>query len=305
VASHLDDRVVHRLIRPTAFIVATLAFGGAWAHAVNAGGTLDVADIVERFLFGLLIVGALLYAGGVAALWGNTAVGRGLPAGHVLMFATGWTALAISLSSPVDAVSDASFAAHMLQHEVMMVIAAPLIVLGRPFEAWAWAIRSCCGRTGLRWMRWRAPRGILGALGGSLVAWILHAIALWGWHIPIFFRAALQHPGLHIVQHACFFGTALLYWSSVFGARARAPGASSIASLFTTMLHTSALGALLTFAPVALYSSVDDRRFGLSALEDQQLGGLIMWVPGGLSYLVAGLAIVARWMSRTRTPVWP
>ena len=94
-----------------------------------------------------------------------------------------------------------------------------------------------------------------------------------------------------------FFFSAIAYWWSVFGGRARQPRGSSIASLFTTMLHTSALGALLTFSQSPWYVADGARLFGLSALEDQQLVGLVMWVPGALPYLIAGLVIVTRWMS--------
>jgi putative membrane protein len=131
----------------------------------------------------------------------------------------------------------------------------------------------------------------------SSVAWVVHALALWLWHLPVLFQAALHYPLLHILQHTCFFASAIAYWWSVYGGRMRQPGGSSIASLFTTMLHTSALGAVLTFSQSAWYGADGVRLFGLSPLEDQQLGGLIMWVPGGLPYLIAGLVIVARWMS--------
>jgi cytochrome c oxidase assembly factor CtaG len=130
----------------------------------------------------------------------------------------------------------------------------------------------------------------------ALGAWLLHALALWLWHLPPLFQAALHHPLLHILQHVCFFGSALGYWWSVLG-RAHRPKGSAMASLFTTMLHTSVLGALLTFAPSPWYASAGMRAFGLSALEDQQLGGLIMWVPGGLAYLIAGLGLLARWLA--------
>jgi cytochrome c oxidase assembly factor CtaG len=98
----------------------------------------------------------------------------------------------------------------------------------------------------------------------ALGAWLLHALALWLWHLPPLFQAALHHPLLHILQHVCFFGSALGYWWSVLG-RAHRPKGSAMASLFTTMLHTSVLGALLTFAPSPWYAAPGMRAFGLSA----------------------------------------
>jgi putative membrane protein len=104
-----------------------------------------------------------------------------------------------------------------------------------------------------------------------------------------------------VLQHVCFFASALAFWWAMFGAAARVPGAVSIACLFVTMLHTSALGALLTLAPSPWYvHSARTGVFGLGAIEDQQLGGLIMWVPGGIAYLVASLLIVGSWLSPPR-----
>jgi cytochrome c oxidase assembly factor CtaG len=133
-------------------------------------------------------------------------------------------------------------------------------------------------------------------------AWTLHAVALWAWHVPVLFEAALADDAVHVAQHACFFASALFFWWSVFARGARRAGAS-VASVFTTMMHTSALGALLTFAPTPWYAHyAETSAFGLSALEDQQLGGLVMWVPGAFAYLVAGLAIVAASLNQRRAP---
>jgi putative membrane protein len=250
-----------------------------------------------------IVLGALLYAKGIVALWRKAGVGRGIRRGQAVNFALGWGALAGSLLSPIDAWAERSFAVHMIQHELLMVVAAPLIVLGRPLEAWTWALsvpaqRFCSAAAKTTVLR---TIGYVATL--SLGAWVLHALALWLWHLPMLFRAALLHPVVHILQHGCFFGSALAYWWTVAAGRARHPMGTSIASLFTTMLHTSALGALLTFAPSPWYGTDGPRAFGLSALEDQQLGGLIMWVPGSMPYLIIGLIIVGRWLAPPQIPV--
>ena len=103
---------------------------------------------------------------------------------------------------------------------------------------------------------------------------------------------------LHVLQHACFFVSAFAFWWAVFGRRA--PDATWVACLFTTMLHTSALAVLLTFAPVPWYAHDAAIPLGLTALEDQQLGGLVMWVPGAFAYVVAKLAIIAGWLRQPR-----
>jgi cytochrome c oxidase assembly factor CtaG len=144
-------------------------------------------------------------------------------------------------------------------------------------------------------------RGAWGVITEPLPAWSIQAIVLWAWHAPILFDAALESEAVHIAQHASFLGSALLLWWSVFGRGSRRPDGASLASLFTTMIHTGALGALLTFAPHPWYAHYGGG-FGLSALEDQQLGGLVMWVPGGVAYLAAALAIVGSWLARDTAP---
>jgi putative membrane protein len=250
----------------------------------------------EPWVVALLAASALLYGIGLARLWRRAGRGRGIARGRALRFAAGWATLAAALVSPVDALGGALFSAHMVQHELLMVVAAPLLVTARPLEAWAWALAP-------RWRRLAGnlfhTRGWLAAwrvLVDPLGAWLIHAVALWAWHIPPLFGAALESEAVHALQHASFLAAALCFWWSVLALPARS--GAGLASVFTTMLHTGALGALLTFAPAPWYAHyADTAAYGLSALADQQLGGLVMWVPGGLAYLAAGLAIAARWLA--------
>jgi len=245
----------------------------------------------------LLAASAGLYIAGVRRLWRRAGARRGVRGAHVLAFCLGWLVLAGALFSPIDALADRSFAVHMAQHELLMLVAAPLFVLARPLEAWTWALapgmrRSAASVAHARWAR-RAWRPIASHPG----AWSLHASALWIWHVPALFVAAVADPALHVLQHACFLGSALLFWWSVL--RHRSAGA--LFSVFTTMLHTGALGALLSLATHPWYlAPAQPTLLGLSALEDQQLGGLVMWVPGSLAYLLAGLVLVAGWLSPMR-----
>jgi putative membrane protein len=138
-------------------------------------------------------------------------------------------------------------------------------------------------------------------LTDPLAAWSLHALALWAWHIPAWFESALRSTPYHALQHASFLVSALLFWWAVLGADPRGRGSGfAMFYLFSTMMHTSALGALLTLAPTPWYPSyaASTGALGIDPVQDQQLGGLIMWVPGALAYLLAGLAIVARLLSR-------
>jgi cytochrome c oxidase assembly factor CtaG len=276
--------------------VAALAAWPLASHAHALATTEGGDGAFDAFLAGLLGVACLLYARGVARLWRKAGVGRGVRVGDVVRFALGMITLVIALLSPLDALAPRSFAAHMVEHELLMVVAAPLFVLSRPLEAWAWALTRRTRRAVASLTHAARVRRLALALAAPVAATCAHALALWIWHVPALFVAALESAGLHVLQHACFFASALAFWWAMFGGASRVPTPVSLACLFATMLHTSALGALLTFAPAALYTYANPGVFGLSPLEDQQLGGLVMWVPGGLAYVVVGLMIVASWL---------
>ena len=215
------------------------------------------------------------------------------------LFMLGWTALAAALMSPIDALGNALFSVHMVQHELLMIVAAPLLVLGRPFGVWLWALplawRQALGKA-LRHSTLRVPWRFLSL---PLTAWLVHALALWLWHVPAWFDAALADNATHTLQHLSFLLPALFFWWALLDEQAQAAGnGAAMLYLFTTMIHTGALGALMTFAATPWYAGYHQRSllFGLSPLEDQQLGGLIMWIPGGIVYLIAGLVLGARWI---------
>jgi putative membrane protein len=287
--------------------VALLAIALAAAPAALAH---DVAPVPTRVLWqwslepwvlALMAVSAGLYVLGLRRLWQNAGRGRGISATQAACFAVGWLALLVALVSPLDALGSRLFSAHMLQHELLMLVAAPLLVLGRPLAAWTWAFSPSQRQTIGRWTRLRWWSAAWALLTDPLAAWALHALALWLWHIPALFEAALHSNALHVLQHASFLITALLFWWAVLGADARSRTSGfALAYLFTTMLHTGALGALLTLAPTPWYPTyaAATGALGLNPLQDQQLGGLLMWIPGGLAYLVAGLAVVARLLAR-------
>jgi putative membrane protein len=288
-------------------VLFLLPAGSASAHVLSA-------DDTSRSVFGwtfepwvvlLMLAALLLYGTGYVRLNKRSRRGRRDRFAQFAAFLCGWLALVAALNSPLDALSAALFSAHMVQHELLMIVAAPLLVIGRPLGVWMWAFpastRDQLGCVILsRWVRapWRW-------LTKPTVAWVLHAAALWGWHAPIFFQAALEHSGVHTLQHASFLVTALLFWWTVFGdAARRGEGAHAMLSLFTTMVHTGALGALLTLAPGLWYPDYieSSSALGFDPLHDQQLGGLVMWVPGGLAYLIGGLIVSAHWLIKRPTP---
>lgn len=274
----------------------------AWAH--------DVARIVEAQVAPALgwsfdpwtgvplVASALLYALGVARLWRRAGRGRGIGYAQLAMFVAGWVALALALLSPIETWGSYSFSAHMIQHELLMAVGAPLMVLSRPLAAWTWAL-SADGRRGAgRGVRQPAFAALWRFLTAPLPAWCLHAVALWAWHAPAMFNAALVNDAAHTLQHTCFLVTALFYWWTVLGRDARIAPGVPILSLLTTMIHTGLLSALITFAPAVWYPAYLTRAplLGLDPLVDQQLGGLIMWVPAGAAYMLAALALALRWL---------
>ena len=186
---------------------------------------LSPPDHAHRVLTAALLACALLYVRGLNALWRAAAPGRGISRRAAGCFAGGWLATAVALLSPLDALAERLFWVHMVQHELLMLVAAPLLVLGRPLAVWSWALPPGWIRAIARPTRAPAVRHGWRALTASPSAWALHAAALWLWHVPALFNAALANEAWHVVQHASFFATALLFWWACLG-DTRSRGAS-------------------------------------------------------------------------------
>jgi putative membrane protein len=278
--------------------LASLALtSAAYSHVATARGAPDLAELLE--VTGFLALAAGLYARGMTRVWARRARGRRGSILRALAFGAGLAVLAIALLSPLDAWGAELFAFHMIQHELLMLAAAPLLVLGRPLPLFLWAFsESWRGAIG-RMVQTHTVRVIWGTLLSAGTAWMLHALALWIWHVPRFFDAVLLSRGVHDLQHLTFLGTALVFWAALFDERRRDHQGAAILYLFTTTVHTSVLGALITFAGQPWYSAYlqTSTHWGLSPLEDQQLGGLIMWVPGSLIYVGSALVLLARWIT--------
>jgi cytochrome c oxidase assembly factor CtaG len=249
-----------------------------------------------------LALSALWYARGLLSLWRASAPGRGVRAWEAVCFAAGWLVLAVALVSPLHPLGEVLFSAHMVQHELMMVVAAPLLVLGRPLVPCVWALPPRWRRAVGEVARVSAFRTAWSGLTRPSTTWLLHAAAIWIWHAPALYDATLHNALVHTMQHVSFLATALLFWWSLLRGTRLGYGAS-VAYLFATMLHTSALGVVLAFASSLWYApyAATTMQWGLTPLDDQQLGGLIMWIPGGVSYLVASLVLIARWMRESES----
>ena len=257
--------------------------------AIGPGWTFDAWVTVP------LAIALLWYAIGLVRLARRSATSAPWRAG-ASWYAAGWLVLAGALVSPLHAAGERSFAAHMVEHELLMLVAAPLLVMSRPLGVLLWAFPSrvrvalaAVGKGGVIPAVWHA-------LTAPVLASLLQMAALWGWHAPPAFDRALAHPGWHVAQHLSFVVTALLFWWAMLHSPRRQRGLA-VGCLFFTATASGALGALMAFSESPWYAGYAALRldaFGLSPAEDQQLAGLLMWVPGGLVHAAAGVALLAR-----------
>lgn len=248
-----------------------------------------------------LVLSAVLYVRGAGLLWRRAGVGRGIKRWQAACFAAGWITLVLAVVSPLHEFAEHLFLAHMIEHELLMAVAAPLLAVSRPLGALLQALPPGF-RGGLLHTTARAPiRSAWHWLLLPLTATVLHGIAIWTWHIPMLLDATLTSEALHRFQHICFLGTGLLFWWAILRQERRNHGVGAL-HVFGTMMHTGLLGALLTLAPRVLYpaQTIDAPSFGLTPLQDQQLAGLFMWIPGGAIYLGAALALLGLWLGSGR-----
>jgi putative membrane protein len=204
-------------------------------------------------------------------------------------FLAGVALLLLDLVSPIDALADGYLlSAHIVQHFLLALVIPPLLLLGTP----------------------RFDLGSLTklerALGQPPVSWTLGVGTMLAWHIPTLFNAALASDGLHVFQHLSFLVTGTIFWWPVVGPLEdrHLPVIASVSYLFSACLCCSLLGAFLTFGPVGLYPAYlnpPGRLWGLDPKSDQQLAGVLMWVPGCFVYLSGILSTVLRWYAEERT----
>jgi cytochrome c oxidase assembly factor CtaG len=283
----------------------------AWAHP---GGALAPHDLWHTWTLAPAVTlgltfGAASYWMGIHAIWNRAGHGRVVPRWRAAAFAGALVALVVALISPVDQLGSALFSAHMLQHLLLMMVAAPLMALAEPLLVMLWALplrgRRAIGRA---WLRARGVRTLWGALSVPSVAWLLHIGTLWVWHLPTLYERALRDERVHVLEHASFFVTALLFWWLLVrphGHRMRMGAA--VAYLFGAALQSTILGALITMSRRPWYPSHfgTTQPWGLTPLEDQQLAGLLMWIPAGVVYLIPLVPLVTRALRSATLAVVP
>lgn len=256
-------------------------------HGSYDGPFLLAWDFAPPIVIGLLFA-AMLYA---VALRRARAAKRSVPpAWQITAYYAGLGFIAIALLGPLDTWNDEFFFLHMAQHLLLIQAAAPLVLLGRPVQVFLRGLpvqRS--GQITHALLGPVVPRTILTTLAHPLVAFVLFNGSMIVWHLPRFYDAALENSLVHDIEHISFLGTALIFWWSLIEPvprhlKLKLPWA--LASLFFTAMVGTAVGAVITLSASVIYGYYLDgvRPWGLSTLEDQQVGGLLMWVAGGLVY---------------------
>ena len=258
-------------------------------HAATGMWTFD------PWIIAPLTITAGLYGLGSQKLWRRTTYARGEMLLRLAFAILGLSTLATALISPLHWLGEHLFTFHMIEHEIVMAVSAPLIVLARPVSAFIWALPRKVRHLVGDMMNSLVVRKLRGWLTRGVNATVLHGTVIWAWHVPWLFDASVTNTATHRLQHLSFFLTALLFWWSMLW---RCDRGIAAWHLFVTMVHTSILGALLALAPRVLYKAqtADAMEWGLTPLEDQQLAGMLMWVPAGTIYAGAALTIFFLWI---------
>jgi cytochrome c oxidase assembly factor CtaG len=209
--------------------------------------------------------------------------------------------IALALMSPVDWLGTQLFTAHMIQHLLLVMIAPPLLLLAQPFPLLLWGLpRPRRRRIGSWFARKSAVRFWLTRLTRPWWVWLASMVILWGWHIPAAYEAALRSDFVHDLEHLSFFGSGMLFWWSVTAVGPRLQGQAGRGTRIVLLLATVPINVLLSMLialadqPIYPYYTTVPRLWGLTVLQDQMLGGAIMWVPGSMMYVVAATILLFR-----------
>lgn len=281
--------------------VMIAAAGSASAHdlgdALTTPRGLSPWDVLAALM---LVTIAALYGMGVRRL---AARGASHPVSESAAFTGGVVALLASILPPLDTLSLERFSVHMAQHELMMLVGVPLLMAGRPLAACMWGLPGALRPRAAVLFQSRPATSAWRLLTAPVVAWTLHGTAIWIWHAPPLYEWAIHNEAAHAVQHLLFVGTSgLFWWGLLYGRYGRAGYGAAVFYVFTTTVHTGLLGALITFARAPLYPSyaAAGAAHHLDVLGDQQIAGLLMWVPAGIVLTGTGLALFAAWLGEAQ-----
>lgn len=262
--------------------------------------TLWNAWNLELTLLIPLAITALVYLLGVWNVWRHAGVGHGISVRRCACFIGAILALFVALVSPLDALSGALFSAHMVQHMLLILVAAPLLASSSFPLALLWVLpRQGSRALGRRLVRLPILSQAWRGISSPVTAWLCFTLALWGWHTSALFDAALRDETIHAIEHLSFLWSAILFWWVLFerGGSSAARNSMTVPYLFTTSLQSGILGALMTFTsqPWYPYDAAMVAPWGLTPLQDQQLAGLIMWIFGGAVFTALTIVYFAAW----------
>jgi putative membrane protein len=255
---------------------------------VDSNWSWEAAFTAPLFIFGFVLfvgLGRLGSRTGYSPQWRR----------QLVFLSLGWLSLLIALNSPIHTLGESLFWVHMLQHEIILLVSAPLLVLGNVFHVMLAAFPRKLGNPIGSFLRESGLQAAFLFLSRPLPAWCLGAAGLWIWHIPYLFDATLRSDAVHATQHLTFLTTSFFFWLSLLDARSRhAAYGISILYLFATAIQTTFLGVLLTYSVRPWYSPYISTapRLGYSPLHDQQIGGLIMWIPAGAVFTLVALSLI-------------
>ena len=268
----------------------------------------SLADFLRYWDSALYIVIPLALAGALYLVgrWrlGRRAQYRAPRKSRDLLYLAGLLILALALLSPIDAYAGDLFFMHMIQHLLLMMAAPPLLQLANPMSRILWAF----------------PRSVRRAIGGTLnragvlrlaiqgatvpvIAWLIYVVAIWMWHTPAPYNAALESEAMHALEHLTMFAAALIFWWPIIGpapVRSRMAHPLRFLYLFLALFQNVILGAILTFAvgPVYFYYDGAPAHWGVTSAQDQQLGGVLMWIPGTMMYFAALALLFFGWLEQ-------
>lgn len=283
--------------------------------AAHDGVPLTPQDIMAAWQWHPLLLAGLttvawLYSQGVKTIWWRSGIGQGITSWQALAFNGGLMVLFLAFISPLDALSSDLFSAHMVQHLLLFLAAAPLFVLGRAPLALTWAIPKAVQRwLGYWWRQQSDLHLIVRFFLRPSMSWGVHLMALWLWQAPYVYKVALHDPIVHAGQHGGFLVAAILFWRLLLlhnGAEA-VPPSLTFRFVATTAVAGLLLGLLITFTPTVWYPIYAQTavRWGLTAATDQRLAGLLLASTMGLVYLGITALYWRSWRDNRRTATTP
>jgi putative membrane protein len=250
--------------------------------------------VVDALVPVLVAVTAAFYARGVQRCWAVAGHGRIIRPPHVLAAAGAFAALLVALSPPFDRGAHDDLSVHMTQHVILLSIVPPLLALAAPLTAALYALPGRARtRTQPTWRRVLRLQSGRWWPAWTAAAFVLANVTVAVWHLPGPYTAAVDHDGLHVLEHASFVATATLFWWAALGAGRPARRGLGVLALFAATLPATALGVLMMLATTSWYAPYGT---GARAVQDQQLAGVVMWAFGGAALVIAACVMFATWL---------